>query len=837
MVYSKIAFREIRKRPGRAILTLLSIVIGVAAVVAVSISSGTASRAFDEIYQTIAGKATLEIAPPIGTAFDQSIADTIRDVPGVKEVAPLVQRQVMVYVGDKRVRIIAMGVDPVRDHAVHDYEITAGESLEENPKGVILDSTFAKSLGLNPGDKMEMQTAMGIRPAPIVGLYTSKGTATTGQGAVLLLPLRSAQYLFKCPKKIYSAQIVLQPGADEATVSAAIAQKLPEGIEVHRPAARSPMAEETSLSTEQGMRMARAFSLLVAVFIITNTFLINVTQRRRQLGIMRAIGATRHQIASMIYTEAIMMGVAGTVFGSLLGIAGAHVLNLGMGALYKTNLPPIQLTPTPFLLAILFGMGISLLAAALPARKASHMSPLEAMRDVTHDEIAGVSRWFVLIGLAIVVVCSGIMTATILGSLPMMISVWAGVILLIGIVLMLPIVLKPLSNWISVLLRPFVRVEGRLAQLQLLRHRSRTTLTVGVVFIAISTGIGLASSVIDNVSNVQNWYHKAFTADFFVRAMAPDMASGLMADLPDTIGDEIKKIPNITSLDATRIVSAQAAGQKVVLIAREYHDAKKPPLDIVSGDADTVREKLIAGETVVGSVLAERAGLKVGDDISFETEDGTKQFKIAAIANDYQAGGLTMYLEREVAHKVLGIEGVDAYVIQVDHSHLTEVREALQKLCDENGILLQSFSEIQRSIDQMISGVVASLWAMVVLGLLVAAFGVANTLTMNVLEQTREIGLLRILAMTRAQVRKTIFSQALMIALLALVPGILAGVVIAYLISLATVHVIGHAVTFNVHPDLMIGSFVAGLIVVAAAAWFPADRAAKLNLQTALSFR
>ncbi|HEY4233259.1 MAG TPA: FtsX-like permease family protein [Lacipirellulaceae bacterium] len=837
MVYSKLAWREIRKRPGRAILTLLSIVIGVAAVVAVSISAGTASRAFDEIYQTIAGKATLEIAPPIGKAFDQSIADSIRDVPGVKEVAPLIQRQVMVYIGDKSVRIIAMGVDPVRDHAVHDYEITAGQSLEENPKGVILDATFAKSLDLNPGDKMEVQTPKGIRPAPIIGLYQSKGTATTGQGAVLLMPISAAQILFKCPKKIYSAQIVLQPDADEASVSAAIAKQLPKGIEVRRPAARSPMAEETSLSTEQGMRMARVFSLLVALFIIINTFLINVTQRRRQLGIMRAIGATRGQIASMIYTEAIMMGLAGTVLGSVLGITGAQFLNIGMGALYKTILPPIELTPTPFLLAILFGMGISLLAAALPARKASHMSPLEAMRDVTHEEIAGVSRWFVLTGLTIVIVCGGVLAATIDGLLPMMIAVWAGVVLLIGIVLMLPIVLKQLSNWVSVLLRPFVRVEGRLARLQLLRHRSRTTLTVGVVFIAVSTGIGLASSVIDNVSNVQTWYHKAFTADFFVRAMAPSMASGLMADLPDTLGDDIKKIPGITSIDATRTVSAKAAGEQVILIAREYHDTKKPPMDIVSGDRDMVRERLIAGDTVIGSVLAERAGLKVGDEIPFETEDGTQQFRVAAIANDYLAGGLTMYLERDVARKVLGIEGVDGYIIQADHQKIMQVREALEKLCEENGILLNSFSDIQRSIDKMISGVVAALWALVVLGLLVAAFGVANTLSMNVLEQTREIGLLRILAMTRAQVRKTIFSQALMIALLALVPGIFAGVVIAYLISLATVHVIGHMVAFNIHPDLMAGSFVAGLIVIGAAAWFPADRAAKLNLQTALSFR
>jgi len=267
-------------------------------------------------------------------------------------------------------------------------------------------------------------------------------------------------------------------------------------------------------------------------------------------------------------------------------------------------------------------------------------------------------------------------------------------------------------------------------------------------------------------------------------------------------------------------VSAKAAGQQIVLIARGYTDPQKPPLEIISGKPDSVRERLLAGDTVIGSVLAERAGHKVGDNISFETEDGTKQFRIAAIANECQSGGLVMYLNREVAKSVLGIDGVDVYILQVDHERMNEVRQALDKICQQSGILYQSASDIQHSIDNMISGVVASLWAMVVLALGVAAFGVANTLTMNVLEQTREIGLLRILAMTRTQVRQTIFSQALMIALLALVPGIFAGVAIAYLINVATVNVIGHIIAFNFHPGLMAGSFVAGLAVVAARAFW-----------------
>jgi putative ABC transport system permease protein len=117
---------------------------------------------------------------------------------------------------------------------------------------------------------------------------------------------------------------------------------------------------------------------------------------------------------------------------------------------------------------------------------------------------------------------------------------------------------------------------------------------------------------------------------------------------------------------------------------------------------------------------------------------------------------------------------------------------------------------------------------------MVSAVGVTNTLTINVLEQTREIGLLRIVAMTRNQVRQTIFSQAMIVALMALVPGILAGIAVAYLINLSMLPVTGHVVDFTIHPSLLLGGFVIGTLVVGLAAWFPANRASRLDLPTAL---
>jgi putative ABC transport system permease protein len=594
------------------------------------------------------------------------------------------------------------------------------------------------------------------------------------------------------------------------------------------------MAEETSLSTQQGMRMARGFSVLVALFIIANTFLINVTQRRRLIGIMRAIGATRAQIAGMMYREALLMGIVGTILGSVLGVVAAHYLTIAMGTLYQSELPPIELSVYPFLVGGACGLGISLVAAIMPSRRASLLSPLEAMRDVLPEEIEGVQSGMTTLGAVIVLLGAAVMAACVLGILSMFHTVWAAVLMLAGTVLLLPLALKPLSGIVMFFLRLFMPVEGRLARLQLLRHRSRTTLTVGVVFIAAATGVGLANSVMDTVNNVQSWYRKAIVADFWVRASEPSMATGLAPDLPEGVGAEIDKVKGIRSKDALRLGSIKTMGETASLIARDHTETGVPDLDIVSGDPNTLRERFKNGEIALGSVLAQRAHLKVGDKLTLETSTGDKSFPIAAIVNDYQSGGLTIHMERAVARLELGYEGISSYIIKADPKQLAEVRKQLQEIADENGLIVESFTDIRAKIDRMMSGVVASLWAMVVLGLLVSAVGVTNTLTINVLEQTRELGLLRIVAMTQAQVRKTIFTQAVIMALLALVPGILAGVAVAFLINVAMMPVIGHPVHFGFHPALIFGGLATGLTVVSVAAWFPANRAAKLGLLEAV---
>jgi putative ABC transport system permease protein len=488
-------------------------------------------------------------------------------------------------------------------------------------------------------------------------------------------------------------------------------------------------------------------------------------------------------------------------------------------------------------LAAAFGVGMSLLGAIFPALKASRLNPLDALRDVLPDEIEGASRWLVRGGLFTVSVCGVLLALSITGRLNSSVAVYAGVLGLVGLVLILPVALATITRLVAALFPRWMRVEGKIASRQLLIHRSRTTLTVGVVFIAASAAIGLASTVLDNVQDVKSWYEKTLIADFYVRATMPSMTTGLAADLPDGLDQQLLAVDGVEGIDAVRLISARTEKQNLILVVRSFNDSSLQRFDVVRGDESKVRERLADGQVVVGSVLAKRAKLTVGDELPLETDAGIKPFPIAAIVNDYQAGGLTVYMDRAVAEKQLEIGGVDVFVVKADHAKLENVRADLLKLAQDNGLILQSFSELQGEIDAMMSGVDAGLWGMVVLGLLVATFGVVNTLMISVLEQTFEFGLLRVVAASRAQIRKIIFAQALIVAVMAMAPAVITGIGIAYLINMATYAVTGHIIDFQFHPGLTFGAFFAGLLTIVIAAWIPAERASRVPLGGMLRVR
>jgi putative ABC transport system permease protein len=840
MILWKLTARELRRRPGRALLTLLSIAIGMAAVVSVSLGTATTRHASQQMFEMIAGRAALQVTAEGGGDFPETVVSTVERTPGIRAAVPSVQRFTKMWFGQKRFPMLAMGIDPAIDRVARDYELRAGEFFRDG-KGILLESDFARAVGARLGDEVKLMTPRPrrplLKPVRIVGLLTARGAAGFNKGGVVVLPLPLAQRYFTGRGNITTIDLVLEDGVDERTVTERVRAVLPQGLSVHSAAMRTQLAQETLASLEQGLLLATVLAVALGICIILNTFLMNVSERRRQLAILRAVGATRRQVVRMLLWEGLALGILGTVLGCLLGIGGGYLLMSAITRLYAVTPPPVVFPWYPFLVAGMLGPTVAVISAAIPALLTTGISPVEAMQPLVSQEGSRSPPWLTWVGVGLVAMNLALSQACVHGWLPPSLSIYFTVAFIAAFVLLIPLVLDPLARAVTWLMSPALRLEGRLAHRQVRRRPVRTALTVGVLYIAVTVGVGLGTTVINNVDDVRNWSRQTLAGDFYVRAMMPDTATGVTARVPAEIQDQIRRLPGVTNVDTIQIISGvDVAGHGAVVTAREFSDPGNLGLDLLAGDPATVREDLLAGEVVVGTVLAQYAGVKTGDSITLKTRSGNRTFRIAGLVVDYMVGGYIVYMRRPVAERAFGIEAVDAFLVNAAAGDRAEVQAELEKLCERNGLMLQSNAELAQLIATIVNGVVGGLWGILLLALLVAAFGVANTLTMNVLEQTRELALLRVVAMTRRQVRKMVLSQAGIIGLIGLALGILFGVTTAFVISKSTMALLGYPVPFIVHPLFLAGCFVAGLGLVLAAALVPARQAARLDLLIALQY-
>jgi putative ABC transport system permease protein len=936
-------WRAMQQRPGRAVLTMLSVVIGVTAAVATGLGTATTRNAYKQMFAMVTGRATLEVDAAGGSGFDQNVFSRIASSPDVAAATPLVDRPSSISMegGERQVRIEVLGIDPERDATVRDYQITQGRQVKEGDE-VVLDEQFAKFLGLAVGDEVKIRTKR-FKMFKIVGLVRPKTAAFTAQSAMAFMPIKQAQLSFNPAGRqdlIDKIQIITRPDVDPLKVEPQIAQAIDtvtltatrddktinidvrlarpaarlsaaevskiaiealgvEGedaengarltkvaenspaaraglaagdvitkfdgdtvksfdalsglvnnrlaVNVHRPSANTQLMQETLLSTEQGLTLTTLFSLLMASFIILNTFLMNVSERRRQFSIMRAIGATKPQIGWMLLGESIVLGIIGTVLGIGLGVLLAYIGTNLIGSAFDVQFPHLRevATPWPFIVGAVFGMVMAIVGAIVPAWLATQVSPLEGMNRVTTVRKWDFTRVFLVVGLILTIGSLALIFGSITGQFPMQGATYCGVTLLIGLVMLDTTMLDPQCSLVAWILRFFSRVEAGMALRQVLRNHMRSALTIAVLFIAGSTGVGMASSIVDCVNDVHKWLQQAITADYIIRGLMPDMATGTSPDLPAALGDDLRSIPGV-HVDEVAFVNAQVLRSaadpsdtlNVIAVARLFNDTRHPPsFDLYSGDPDKLREQIHAGEVVIGSVLAQKLNLKLGDKLPLETRQGVRQIPIAGVANEYMVGGLAVHMDRAHAREWLGLDRIDGYMVNADDPKVREaIRPKLEALARKYDVMLMSQHDLRKTVDRFVSGTEWSLWLLVYMGFVVAAFGVVNTLTMNVLEQTRELGLLRIVAMTKKQVRRTILMQALIIGGVGLPPGILLGVAVAYVINLAMMPSFGHPVAFKVHPDMLLSTLIGAFIIVVIAAIVPARRATRINLVEALHY-
>lgn len=836
----RLSASEIRRRPGRAALTLLGIVIGVAAAVAISVTVQTSRRVHRDMFENLTGRAALEVVAEGLGGFDATWADALVDIHGIQTVVPVVQTPAAAVGKSGAVPVMCLGIDPRLDTATRDYRLRSGQLIDA-ADAVVLEHRFAETQGFGVGQTMRLLTPTGVIPLPVVGLLEPSGPAAFNGGAVAVIPLATAQRIFGLSGQVNSLQLVLNDRADVDRVASAVRARLPEGLIAQPPGARGELGRDSMMSTEQGLASLSVSSLVAGAFVILNSFLMNLGERRRQLAMLRAVGATRRQVTVLLLREALVLGVTGTLVGIPVGLALAAALRGVLAELLAVTLPELRWNAEPFVVATLLGPGMALAATYFPARRAGQRSPLEDLLQKKTDRREHIRLWPAYIGVGILAAVVAFAVGIKFGWLPVhLVTHFQSSMLaafLVACVLVVPLFQTPLTRVAAAILRPFLGAEADLAFRQLSRQRTRTALTAGVLLVAIVFAIGFGQSLMNQMRHLNDWFDQIIKAHYFIRGTWPDPTVNVTtAAISEALIPEVAAIDGVARADYVNFIPAQIGGRPAVIIACSFAIDRPLALALEQGEPEKVKQGLVNGGVVLGTALANELALNIGDVVPIANRHGIASHPIVGLVAEYTGGGMAAYLDWQLARKMFDLQGVHAILVSGRDGPTDELTTRLRGLCDRNGLLLQTNAEVHQTLGKQLRGFLGFLWVLLSLVFIVASLGVVNTLTMNVLEQTRDFGMLRAIGMRRRQVSKLVITQALGLGIISLVPGVAAGIALAYLVNLVTLPLSGHAVRFELSLWHILGCFMVALMISTAAALLPARRAARLQVVQALQY-
>jgi putative ABC transport system permease protein len=542
--------------------------------------------------------------------------------------------------------------------------------------------------------------------------------------------------------------------------------------------AAGSLADNTLGAAGRGLGALSAVALGAAAVVILNSFLLNLGERRRQLAILRALGATRGRVTWLLLREALLLGAAGTVVGCGAGVGLAAALLAVMEQFLGIPLPGFAPGAEPFLIALVLGPGCAAAAVIVPAGLAGRRPPLA-------DLLPAPGR-------------PG-------GSLPRLAA------------------------------RLPLGLSGGLAAQQLARHPLRTALTAGGLSLALAVTVCFGQAVREILADLRQWYARTVVADFLVYGSLPDATFLLTAALPEGLASDLGRLGDVATVDRLAFLPARSGDRPILVLARTSAADRPLPLALREGDEESVRRGLARGEVVIGAGLAREMGLRPGDGLRLDTARGPRQFRVAGSAAEYAAGGSAVYLDWDAARRALTVPGPHVYLVTARPGRAAALAPRLREFCDRRHLILESNAELRGVIDADVARVAAAMWALVALVLVIASLGIVNTLLMNVHDQRRPFGVLRALGLLRGQLRRVILMQGLLLGVASTVPGTGLGLGLAYVVHRLDVAGGGAGAPFRVDVPLAAGACGLTLAVALLASLLPARRALRLPVAEVLA--
>ncbi|MFJ3976460.1 ABC transporter permease [Streptomyces sp. NPDC090021] len=842
------ALRNVLAHKARLAMTLLAVCLGVAFVSGTLVFADSsaaahraaASKSFAGIAVSVTPKHSPDAPPgedPAGV-LDDALVRKLAAVPGVASVRPTADGSATLSASDgtplRAGRARAnLGAAHVPDGNGEDgrYPLVDGRA-PRNGDEIAVDSGTAAAGRFRLGDPVALATDGPVMTKRLVGIVTTEDTRVTAGGTLALFDKATAQQLFAAPGRYTGIDLTAAPGTGQAELSARVAAVLPAGrAEATTGAAQAAQqALYVDTLTRGHTKLPLVFagvSLFIGSFLVVNTFTMLVTGRTREIALLRAIGASRRQVSGSVLAEAALLGLVASAAGFLLGLGIAAVLP-GLLGTAQDALPdgPLVIGPRPVVAALGVGVGVTVLAAWLPSRRAARVAPVEAMRSVQQPPSAARSRLRAAAGLVLLVLGVGLLV-TLSGAKDASAQNLQDAMLGCGVLLVALIVLAPLLA--APVIRPAGRLTGRfgavghLARENALRDPRRTAATASALMISTALVAGLAVVGNSTAQALDRQAAAGLDADYVIATRTP------------TTGIDPAAVERVAATAGVRTAAAVAdvsmfVGGGVRQIAGVDPAALGAVmrLDFVDGSA----KDLGPGRIAVSSALAREQGIGAGDRLDAHIGRGRdpRPYTVVGVYRDNPVAGDVIGDLGEVRSAGFLPGSVQRILVRTDSGGASDAMgERLRTAVGGNPLLkVQDRAALVHEAAGSVGELLTLMYGLLAIGVVISALGIVNTLAMSVSERTREIGVLRAIGMDRAGVRRMIRLEAVVVAAFGTLLGLAGGVFSAWAVgSLANGAMAQYSLVLPWGTLLLV--CLLSLVIGAAAAVVPARRAAALS--------
>lgn len=816
-VYTRLGWTHLSSHPGRTVLTMIGVALGVAATIAVQTANVEVLRSFEESVLTVAGPVTLEVTA--GEAgLDERVIRAVREVDGVESARPVLEVAAAVAGGSRR-SFSVVGLDLLDELNRADGRIPAvfeprnrrgeGVALEGllRDNGLLVGEALAKDLGVEPGAQVALEANGRAISVSILAVMRRRPDAPSPWDHWAVMDIAAAQRTFGLTGRLDRIDVVTGAAVSVEQVGNAIELVLPPTVTVRRPIQRSQQVESMVRAFQLNLSMLSMVGLLVGIFLIYNTVSFMVTQRRKEVGILRAIGLSEPMVIGLFLVEAGVLGVGGGVVGGVLGILLGNVLVEMVGRTIHELYTPLAETTRAIgfapgsgrmlFEAVLIGSVVSVLGALGPSLDAGRTVIVAALAPGEYDVSQRVRTGSLAVtGVALLLVALACVFARPVAGMPVFGYV-ATCCLLAGLSCLVPKLMQAVCRTRELsLMSPAPSLGGavrHIAREQTTRGMGRNAVTVSAFLVGVAIMVGVMVMIRSFRETVEIWIDQTVIADFIVAPAGwPNVArhGASPAVLPGRWREQLSGSRVVSAVDAYRDLRIDVQGRPIALVSRDLalHAARSRYL-FLEGDSARILTRAAAGEgAIISEVLANRLQLTVGSQLSIVTPTGERSLMVLGVFYDYATDGGKLVIDRTLYQRWWKDDGVTVFPVYVQGgTDLAQARSAIVEIFarEAGGSLMPmvlSNAELRREILRIFDRTFTLTYVLEAIAIIIAMLGIINTLVTSVVERRRELATLQALGSSRGQVTALILWEAGYLGLLGTAMGLVGGLALALIL-------------------------------------------------------